>query len=81
MLEPEKSGHIDAAESLYAQWKSMRLQAVQRCMMVELVGPLGGGVWTSDQSCSCSTSLGSTGGGFGAVLSLMSWESTEHAEV
>ena len=75
MLEPEKSRHVDAAESPYAQWKSMWLQAMQRCMMTELVRLLRGGIWTSDWSCSCSMSLGSVGGGLGAVPSLMSWES------
>ena len=59
MLESRKSGHVDAVESLCAQWKLMQLQAMRRCITMELVGLLGGGIWTSDQSCLCSMSLGS----------------------
>ena len=49
MSELEKSRCVDAAKALYAQWKSTQLQAVQRCMTMELVGLLRGGVWASDQ--------------------------------
>ena len=48
--------------------------------MMELVGLLGGGIQTGDWSCLYSMSLGSARRGLGGVLSLMSWESTEHAE-
>ena len=40
-----------------------------------------GASWTSGQSCLCSTSLESVGRGVGAVLSLVSWESTEYTQM